>query len=162
MGIDFIANGDIAEVIKIYGTETKGDLRFADLRLRLPDRDAELDAKIILDSLTSDSPALQPAKQEQLTRMSMTDPNRFAPDTPYQTRVKSLKTDPWFNALQVKYAYAVTCHKAQGGQWENVFVDMGYIPPEAYTQPDLYRWLYTATTRATRRLYYVNPSVEVK
>lgn len=161
-GIDFIANGDIAEVIKIYGTETKGDLRFADLRLRLPDRDAELDAKIILDSLTSDSPALQPAKQEQLTRMSMTDPNRFAPDTPYQTRVKSLKTDPWFNALQVKYAYAVTCHKAQGGQWENVFVDMGYIPPEAYTQPDLYRWLYTATTRATRRLYYVNPSVEVK
>lgn len=160
--IDFIANGDIAEVIKIYGTESRGGLRFADLRLRFPDRDAEIDAKIILDSLVSDSPALQPGKQEQLTRMSLTDPDRFAPDTPYEKRVKALKTDPWFNALQVKYAYAVTCHKAQGGQWENVFVDMGYIPAEAYTSLDLYRWLYTATTRATRRLFYVNPSVEVK
>lgn len=77
------------------------------------------------------------------------------------TRLKKLKSDPYFNALQVKYAYAVTCHKAQGGQWKNVFIDMGYITPEAQGM-EFYRWLYTAITRATHRLYLINPSVEVK
>lgn len=77
------------------------------------------------------------------------------------TRLKKLKSDPYFNALQVKYAYAVTCHKAQGGQWKNVFIDMGYIAPEAQGM-EFYRWLYTAITRATHRLYLINPSVEVK
>ncbi len=76
-------------------------------------------------------------------------------------RLKYLRTNPYFNALQVKYAYAVTCHKAQGGQWRNVYVDMSYIPPEAQGL-DFYRWLYTATSRATTRLYYINPSVAVK
>lgn len=160
--LDFIANGDIVEVIKIFGTESRGGLRFADLRLRFVDRDVELDCKIVLDSLTSDSPSLQPDKQDLLAKLVVEDEDRFAPDVPYESRLRSLKTDAYFNALQVKFAYAVTCHKAQGGQWENVFVDMGYIPPEAYTEPDLYRWLYTATTRATECLYYVNPSVEVK
>ena len=159
---DFIANGDIAEVVKIYGTDSRGGLRFADLKLRFIDRDVELDCKIVLDSLTSDSPALQPDKQELLAKIVVEDENRFTPDVPYEARLRSLKTDAYYNALQVKFAYAVTCHKAQGGQWENVFVDMGYIPQEAYTEPDLYRWLYTATTRATECLYYVNPSVEVR
>ena len=74
-----------------------------------------------------------------------------------ETRLKSLRTDPYFNALQMKYAYAVTCHKAQGGQWSNVFVDMGYIPEEAMGM-EFYRWLYTAVSRARRRLYFINPS----
>lgn len=161
-GFDFIANGDVARVEKIYGTEARGYLRFADVRLRFPDRDREIDVKIILDSLVSDTPALQPEKQQQLITMTLSDPDRFAPDTPYSTRVRTLKTDPYANALQVKYAYAVTCHKAQGGQWRNVFVDMGYIPEEAYRTLDLYRWLYTATTRATSSLYFINPSAEVK
>ena len=76
-------------------------------------------------------------------------------------RIRALRTNPYFNALQVKYAYAVTCHKSQGGQWRNVYVDMGYIPPEAQGM-DFYRWLYTATTRATHRLYFVNPAIEIK
>ena len=88
-------------------------------------------------------------------------PDNFAPETPMSTRLKKLKSDPYFNALQIKYAYAVTCHKAQGGQWKNVFIDMGYIAPEAQGM-DFYRWLYTAITRATDRLYLINPSVEVK
>ena len=74
-------------------------------------------------------------------------------------RLKKLKNDPWFNALQVKYAYAVTCHKAQGGQWSNVFVDMGYIRPDMLGL-DFYRWLYTAFTRTTGRLLLVNISPE--
>ena len=74
----------------------------------------------------------------------------------------ALKADPYYNALQVKYAYAVTCHKAQGGQWASVFIDMGYIPSEAYRTVDFYRWLYTATTRATTSLSLINPAVAVK
>jgi exodeoxyribonuclease-5 len=75
---------------------------------------------------------------------------------------EALKTCPYFNALQVKYAYAVTCHKAQGGQWTSVFVDMGYIPPEAYRTPDFYRWLYTSITRATTSLHLLNPSCLIR
>lgn len=161
-GIDFIANGDVARIVKIYGTENKGFIRFADVRLLFPDRDIEIDVKIVIDSLVSDSPALQPEKMNQLMQSALYDPDRFAPEVPYAARVKSLKTDPYYNALQVKYAYAVTCHKAQGGQWRNVFVDMGFIPTEAYHTLDLYRWLYTATTRAVSRLYFINPSVEIE
>lgn len=67
--------------------------------------------------------------------------------------MRAIKTDPYFNALQVKFAYAVTCHKAQGGQWRNVFIDMGFIPEEALTTRDFYRWLYTAITRASQQVY---------
>jgi exodeoxyribonuclease-5 len=69
--------------------------------------------------------------------------------------MQRLKVDPWFNALQVKYAYGVTCHKAQGGQWRHAYIDMGYIDPTALTL-DFYRWLYTAITRATERVYFIN------
>ncbi len=160
-GLDFIANGDVARVVKIYGVESRGYMRFADVRLSFPDRDVEIDAKIILDSLISDTPALAPEKMQRLMNDVMYDPVKFTPDATYQSRIKALKTDPYFNALQVKYGYAVTCHKAQGGQWSNVFVDMGFIPAEAYRTIDLYRWLYTASTRATKRLFFVNPSVEI-
>ncbi len=159
--IDFIANGDVARVVAIYGTENRGMIRFADVRLHFPDRDVEIDVKIILDSLTSESAGLSPEKSNALLNVCFNDPDKFAPDTPADTRRRALKTDPWFNALQVKYAYAVTCHKSQGGQWKNVFVDMGYIPEEAYRTLDFYRWLYTASTRATKKLYFINPSVEI-
>lgn len=160
-GVDFLANGDTAIVTRIYGAEEKYGFRFADVKLALPDRDIELDCKILLDTLTSESPGLEPERLNELYRRCMYDPDLFAPDTAVTTRLKSVKSSPYFNALQVKYAYAVTCHKAQGGQWRNVYVDMGYIPPEAQGQ-DFYRWLYTATSRATGQLYYVNPTVEIK
>ncbi|MBQ9077086.1 MAG: AAA family ATPase [Muribaculaceae bacterium] len=157
-GLDFIANGDTAVVTHIYGTEEKYGFRFADVTLSLPDRDIELDCKILLDTLTSETPGLDAGRFEELYRQCLYDPDLYAPDAAVTTRLKGVKSSPYFNALQVKYAYAVTCHKAQGGQWRNVYVDMGYIPPEAQGM-EFYRWLYTATSRATHRLYYVNPSV---
>jgi exodeoxyribonuclease-5 len=93
--------------------------------------------------------------------MCLNDPEVFTPQTPKAARLKILKSDPYYNALQIKYAYAVTCHKAQGGQWRNVFIDMGYIAPESQGM-EFYRWLYTAITRATHRVYLINPSVEIK
>ncbi len=160
-GVDFIANGDVAVVNHVYGSEEKYGFRFADVRLTLPDRDIELDCKILLDTLTSESPGLESERFNELYRQCLYDPDAFAPSVPMSARLKYLRTNPYFNALQVKYAYAVTCHKAQGGQWCNVYVDMSYIPPEAQGL-DFYRWLYTATSRATTRLYYINPSVAVK
>ncbi|MDE7025854.1 MAG: AAA family ATPase [Paramuribaculum sp.] len=158
--LDFIANGDIATVSRILGMEHKYGLRFANVVLVFPDKDVEVECKIMLDALTSDTPALDPVRFNKLYTDILNDPELFTHATPMNVRMKLLRTDPYFNALQVKYAYAVTCHKSQGGQWESVFVDMGYIPPEAQGL-DFYRWLYTATTRATRKLYYINPRIMV-
>lgn len=159
-GLDFIANGDVAVVTRIHSTEQKYGVRFADVTLTLPDRGVEVDCKIMLDSLTSDTPALAPDKAAGMLEAFMTDPNLFTSDTPLSTRRRVARTDPWLNALQVKYAYAVTCHKSQGGQWQEVFVDMGYIPPESRGL-DFYRWLYTSVTRATKRLHLINPDVKL-
>lgn len=159
-GLDFIANGDIATVGRILGMEQKYGLRFANVVLTFPDRDVEVECKIMLDALTSDTPALDPARFNKLYTDILNDPDLFTSATPMNVRMKLLRTDPYFNALQVKYAYAVTCHKSQGGQWESVFIDMGYIPPEAQGL-DFYRWLYTATTRATRQLFYIDPRIMV-
>lgn len=160
-GVDFIANGDTAIVSKIYGTETKYGFLFADAKIILPDKEIELEAKLLLSTLTSDAPGLTTEQSSSLYNMCLNDPENFTPQTPMSARLKILKNDPYYNALQVKYAYAVTCHKAQGGQWHNVFIDMGYIAPEAQGI-EFYRWLYTAITRATSRVYLINPSVEIK
>lgn len=157
-GLDFVANGDSAVVDYIYGTEEKYGFHFADVNLRLTDRDVAFDCKILLDALLSETPALEPARYNQLYMAALNDDELFTPATPVKTRMRMLRSDPYVNALQVKYGYAVTCHKAQGGQWKEVFVDVGYVPPEAYTTSDFYRWLYTAVTRATTRLWLVNPS----
>lgn len=159
--VDFIANGDIAIVEKIYGTETRDNVRYADVALRLPDHGVTLDVKIMLSSLTSEAPGLDPELQRRHMESSLNNPELFASDTPCEQRFTRLKTDPYFNALQVKYAYAVTCHKAQGGQWRSVFVDMGMIQPEALTTIDFYRWLYTATTRAVDHVTYISPTLPV-
>jgi exodeoxyribonuclease-5 len=158
-GLDFIANGDIVTVERVHGTETKYGFRFADVSLSMPDRDLSFEAKILLETLNNDYAALPGERLKALYEAIMTDGNLFSADTPYSSRIRALRTNQHWNALQVKYAYAVTCHKAQGGQWKNVLVDMGYIPPEAMGL-DFYRWLYTATTRARSRLYFLNPSAE--
>ncbi|MDE6086005.1 MAG: AAA family ATPase [Muribaculaceae bacterium] len=156
-GLDFIANGDIGIVEKIYGTELRDTLRYCDIALRLPDHDITFDCKIMLSSLESEAPSLDVNMQRVHFNSCVNNSDLFASDTPMNQRLARLKTDPYFNALQVKYAYAVTCHKAQGGQWKSVFVDMGMIQPDALTSLDLYRWLYTATTRATQHLTYIAP-----
>lgn len=157
-GLNFIANGDIAVIVKIYGNENLGMHRFADVRLRFPDKDGiEADARISLESLTSDTPALAPQTLNDIIQIRI----RQAGDMSRSGFAALMKTDPFINALQVKYAYAVTCHKAQGGQWRNIFIDMGYIPEEAYTSIDLYRWLYTALTRATGKVFLINPGINI-
>ena len=158
--MDFVANGENAVVEEVYSTEKLDDMIFADVRLYFPDHDSRLDAKISLDTLTTDTAGLPPEKQRKLFDMAMASAGLGGGASVTAVR-DALKADPYYNALQVKYAYAVTCHKAQGGQWASVFVDMGYIPPEAYCTPDFYRWLYTATSRATSRLSLVNPSLQI-
>jgi ATP-dependent exoDNAse (exonuclease V) alpha subunit len=152
--ISFIANGDMAEIQKITHYEEMYGFRFADVELSFPDYpDAQnLDVKIILDTLNSNSASLSEEENMRLLQAIEADymdiPNR-------RERYKAMKKNPWFNALQVKFAYALTCHKTQGGQWKNVYVDSSLNLKDNVEKEDL-RWLYTAVTRAQERLYFVN------
>ena len=151
--MDFIANGEIAVVRRVRRTRELYGFRFADVTLVFPDyNDFELEVNMLLDTLHTDSPALPKAENDRLFYSVLED---YADITVKRERMKKMKADPYYNALQVKYAYAVTCHKAQGGQWKNVFLDQGYMTDE-YLTPDYFRWLYTAFTRATGTLYLVN------
>ncbi len=161
-GIDFVANGDIVTVEKVYGSEMRYGKRFADVRLAMqPDpanAEAEIpafDVKIMLDTLADPNATISQDDWNNLYYAIMTDDERYGSASPDE-RYKALRNDPYWTALQVKYAYAVTCHKAQGGQWDNVFVDLSYIPDDALGM-QLYRWFYTAVTRAKRRLYLIAP-----
>ncbi|MBD5234761.1 MAG: AAA family ATPase [Bacteroidales bacterium] len=161
-GIDFIANGDILTVEKVYGTETRYGMRFADVRLSMPPDPSQPDAeppafevKIMLDTLSDPNATIARETWDRLYYGCLNDNERYG-DMPIDKRVWALRSDPYWTALIVKYAYAVTCHKAQGGQWENVFVDLSYIPEDAFGLP-LYRWFYTAVTRARKRLYLIAP-----
>ena len=152
--LDFIANGDVARVVRVRRVCEMYGFRFADVVLYVPDYEEEMEANVILDTLHSESPSLTAEENTRLFNAVMED---YADVPSKRERLKRLKNDPWFNALQVKYAYAVTCHKAQGGQWTNVFIDMGYIRPDMLGL-DFYRWLYTAFTRTTGRLLLINVS----
>ena len=151
--IPFIANGDIAVVQRVRNIHELYGFRFAEVTMLLPDYDNfEITAIVILDSLTTESPALSREQQEQLYNAVLED---YA-DVPLKAdRIKKLKSDKYYNALQIKYAYAVTCHKAQGGQWAHVYIDQGYMTDDMLG-PDYIHWLYTAFTRATEKLYLVN------
>lgn len=151
--IEFIANGDIAVVRRVRRTREMYGFRFADVTVTFPDyNDYELEATVLLDTLHSDFPSLPKSENDRLFYAVLED---YADITVKRERMKKMKEDPYYNALQVKYAYAVTCHKAQGGQWKKVFLDQGYITEDNLT-PDYFRWLYTAFTRATDTLYLVN------
>ena len=151
--IDFIANGDIAEVRRVRREREMYGFRFADVTLRFSDyNDMELEATVLFDTLHTESPALPKEMNDKLFYAVLED---YADITVKRERMKKMKSDPYYNALQVKYAYAVTCHKAQGGQWKRVFLDQGYMT-EDMLSPDYFRWLYTAFTRATETLYLVN------
>jgi exodeoxyribonuclease-5 len=148
----FIANGDIAEVKRIRRYEEKYGFRFAEMVLNFPDYDLEVESKVMLDVLHLDSPALPAEKNRELFQNVMADYQNI------RTRKKqyeAVRNDPYFNALQIKFSYAVTCHKAQGGQWERVFIDQGMFNRNEITL-DYLRWFYTALTRSTDRVYLVN------
>ena len=151
--VSFLANGDLAVVQRVRHVHELYGFRFAEVTMQFPDYDDyELTANVILDTLTTDAPALTREQQEQLFNAVLED---YA-DIPHKAdRIKKLKTDRYYNALQIKFAYAVTCHKAQGGQWSHIYLDQGYMTDDMLT-PDYIHWLYTAFTRATEKLFLVN------
>ena len=151
--LGFIANGDIAEVVKIRKSEEKYGFHFVNVTLRLIDyKDIEIECKIILDTLTMETPSLSQTDQRKLF-------DEISADYPEIRNKKTLwekiRDNEYFNALQVKFSYALTCHKSQGGQWKAVFLDHGYLTEEMIDREYL-RWAYTAFTRPTERLYLVN------
>ena len=152
-GVEFIANGDRAVLQRVRHVQELYGFRFAEATMTFPDYDDyELEAIVMLDTLTSEAPALTRDQQEQLFKAVLEDYS----DIPRQAdRMEKLKNDRFYNALQVKFAYAVTCHKAQGGQWAHIYLDQGYMTDDMLT-PDYIHWLYTAFTRATEKLFLVN------
>lgn len=148
----FIANGDIAEVRRIRKFEEMYGMRFAEMTLWFRDTELEIDAKVMLDTLMLNTPSLSPEKSRELYFAVLADhPGIKSKRKQYE----AVRDDPWYNALQIKFAYAVTCHKSQGGQWERVFIDQGMFNRQEPTM-DYLRWFYTAMTRATEKVYLVN------
>jgi exodeoxyribonuclease-5 len=155
-GPGFIANGDIAEIKKIMKYEELYGFRFAQMELYFPDYNIDLESKVMLDVLHLDTPALPSDKSRELFQNILAD---YVHIKSRKKQIESVRSDPYFNALQIKFSYAVTCHKAQGGQWERVFIDQGMFNRAEITV-DYLRWLYTALTRSTDRVYLVNFSDE--
>ena len=150
--IDFIANGEIVQVLRVRNESHLYGFRFCDVTVRFQDYDMELDIKILLDTLQTEAPALPKELNDKLFYTILED---YQDISTKSGKMKKMKENPHYNVVQVKYAYAITCHKAQGGQWKNVFLDIGYMTEEMLGA-NFYRWLYTAMTRATDRLYLVN------
>jgi exodeoxyribonuclease-5 len=155
--MDFIANGDLMQVLRVKKVQELYDFHFCDVSVRFPDYDVEMDVKILLETLHTDSPALPKEMSDKLFYNILAD---YEGVRGKREKMKRMKENPYYNVVQVKYAYAVTCHKAQGGQWKNVFLDLSYVPRE-YLGIDFYRWLYTAFTRASERIFLVNPVKEM-
>lgn len=156
--IDFIANGEIVRLEYIYGMERRYGMDFADVDIYMPVSGKSLSVKIILDCLLSDTAALTAEQSTALYNAVLAD--YTASGMELSKALATLRNDPYLNALQVKYSYCLTCHKAQGGQWDNLFVDMGGVAPEDMGI-EFYRWLYTAVTRARKHLYLINPTVKI-
>lgn len=150
--IDFLANGEFVEVVRIRGYEEMYGFRFCNVLLRHRDYEVEFEAKINMDALHTEVPGLTKEQGEALFEAVMED---YADIPQKRNRYKKIKENPYFNALLVKYGYAVTCHKAQGGEWKSVFLDLGYTD-RSYLGPNFYRWLYTSITRSSEMLYLVN------
>ena len=158
--LEFIANGDMCVVRKVRNVHEQYGFRFAEVTMTFPDYDNyELTATVLLDTLTSEAPALTRDQQEELYNKVLED---YADIPRKPDRLKALKEDRYYNALQVKYAYAATCHKAQGGQWAHIYVDQGYMTDDMLSA-DYLHWLYTAFTRATEQLYLINwPNTQIE
>ena len=156
-GTDYIANGDLAELVRIRHYEDRYGLHFADATLSLPDYGGqEIETKVLLDTLDSESPALTREQSQALWEGVSAD---YAHLPTKKKRYDAIKEDPFFRALQLKYAHAITCHKAQGGQWNCVFIDNPFW--QDFLVPDDLKWLYTALTRAVKTVYLVNFSSQL-
>lgn len=149
---DFIANGDMATVRRTGRRADLYGLHFVKATLRIDDYEGELEAWVMLDTLMSDYPALT---YEQNRALYYAIEAEYADIPSKKKRMEKIRENEFYNALQIKFAYAVTCHKAQGGQWDAVFIDQGYLMDDMLND-EYWRWLYTAVTRARKRLYFVN------
>lgn len=151
--VGFIANGDIIEILKINGYQERYGFRFADMVLKLKDyADIEFEAKVLLDTIHVEAASMSNEENKKLFYSVLED---YSEESSKKKQFDGVRNNEYFNALQVKFGYAVTCHKAQGGQWKNIFVDQGFIS-EDMVNIEYLRWLYTAITRATSKLYLVN------
>lgn len=150
-----LANGDMACLSWIGSVEERYGYRFADAELNFPGREGPIAAKLLLSTLELPGPALNALEMAQLHGRIM---NSYEGDLTEKMRLAD--KDPYYNALQIKHSYCITCHKAQGGQWKHVYIDLAGIRPDAFGE-DYYRWLYTALTRSTERVFLINPSVPV-
>jgi exodeoxyribonuclease V len=152
--IGFIANGEMIRIVRVRKVEELHGFEFAHLLVRFLDYDelGEVELIIHTESLNVEGPSLS---RERLKDLFFSVERDYSHIREKKKRYEKILADPYFNALQVKYAYAVTCHKSQGGQWADVYIDQGYITEEILN-PDYYRWLYTALTRGTNRVYLVN------
>lgn len=163
-GLSFLANGESIELTWAGEPETRYGRRFADVEFRISGKEDIFSAKIMLDSLMSETPNMSRTDMQTLLARIEADTETY-PDDAVKTgaselsrRIRILHTDPYLNALQVKYAYCLTCHKAQGGQWRHVYIDPGWLSPDI-SVTDLLRWLYTAVTRASDKIFLVNPAL---
>ena len=147
---NFIANGEIAEVIRVGEKIKKYGRWFADAELNISGIEQPVKAWIMLRSLVSDGPQIPKDEMERFYNRVLT-----SKEGELSEKIKGAMEDPFYNSLQVKYGYCITCHKAQGGQWKHVYIDLGGLPPD-FSQSDFFRWLYTAITRATERVYFIN------
>lgn len=152
----FLANGEIAEIVKVGEKEKKYGRWFADSEILIPDLEKTVSAKIILRSLVADGPQIPKEEMERFY-------NRVLASTEGELsfKIRAAMEDPYYNALQVKYGYCVTCHKAQGGQWKHVYIDLGSLSQE-FNESDFFRWLYTAVTRATEKIFFINSPFMVR
>lgn len=150
--LEFIANGDVAELVRIKRYHDMYGLRFVDVTLRFLDYDCEIDTRLLIDSLYTETPA---AAEQLAKKLFAAVEEDYLEIGNRRTRYKAMMQNEYLNALQVKFGYAVTCHKAQGGQWSEVFIDQGGLTPEQI-DTDYLRWLYTACTRAEKNLFFIN------
>ena len=150
--LDFIANGDIAQIVRVGHHQEMYGVRFADLTLQLIDYDMEITARVLIDSLYADTAAAQEELNKKILNAMLED---YDAPVSKQQFWKDARQNEYYNALQVKFAYAITGHKAQGGAWKHVYIDQGYLTEEMITK-EYYQWLYTAVTRASEKIYFVN------
>ena len=150
--LDYLANGELVEVLRIRNYEEMYGFRFCSALLNHKEYDIEFEAMINLDCLHTEVPGLTREQNDALFNAVMED---YAHISRKRERYKNIRKNPYFNALQVKYGYAVTCHKAQGGEWQNVFLDIGYVH-SSFMGDNFYRWLYTSITRSSKMLFLVN------
>lgn len=152
---NLIANGDMAEVKWVGATEKMYGRYFTDVELLLTSSGVQIGAKLMLRSLVTEGPAIPREEMERFYTNVMAEQ-----EGELSERIKAMMEDPYYNALQAKYGYCVTCHKAQGGQWKHVYVDMSGIDPTELDE-SFYRWIYTAITRATDKIFFINPTLPV-